>query len=151
MNKKVFIIKLILFTLFACVIPFIFIAWRYDIFMVQQSSAKVSLTGWGFLGVIIIGVFVCYMYSVAKKIFKYSLFFQIITGLVKVILPLLLIYLVIDSIENSIHLFKQALVVVICSEIGAIVINPFPKYMHDNNIEHISDIVSLGIKKAKGE
>jgi len=136
------------FSLFAGILPFVFIAWRYQIFNVAEP--KVSLTGWGFIGVVILFLFIVYMYNVAKKIFKYSLFFQIVSGFIKVILPILVVYIVVDNIENNIHLFKQALMVVILCELVAIIVNPFPKYMYENNIENITDIIGLGIKKGKG-
>lgn len=75
--------------------------------------------------------------------------YQILSGLIKVILPLLLVYLVVNAIEGSIHQFKQALFVVIGCEAVAIVVNPFPKYMHDKGIEKTENLMDTFIEKWK--
>ena len=75
--------------------------------------------------------------------------YQILSGLIKVILPLILVYLVVNAIEDSIRQFKQALFIVIGCEAIAIVVNPFPKYMHDKGIEHTENLMDTFIAKWK--
>lgn len=153
-NKKketrIFIIRIVLFCLFGCILPFVFIAWRYDIFRVEKEvSAKVSLTGWGFVAIIIAFFFFKYCYKILKASMPYSYTYQIINGVLKVILPLVLTYMVVSGIANSINLFKQALVITIICETLAIIINPFPKYLHDKGLEKTEDIMDLFINKWK--
>ena len=50
--KKVFIARTILFCIFGCVLPFVFIAWRFEIF--SSGGSRVSLTGWGVIGILIV-------------------------------------------------------------------------------------------------
>lgn len=153
-SNALFVWRMIGFTLFACILPFVFIAWRFDIFRIHNEvSARVSLTGWGFLAVIIVFLFVRYIMGALKQAIPFSLTYQILNGAMKVILPLVCLYCVVSALENSIALFKQALFVVIICESIAIVINPIPKFMHDRGIEHINGIMDLAIekiKKAKG-
>ena len=149
-SKKIFIARVITFCLFGCILPFIFIAWRYDIFRVSSDvSPKVSLTGWGFIAILIVFFFIRYCMGVLKRAIPFSLTYQIVSGFIKVILPLILVYAVICALQNSIELFKQALLITIICEAIAIVVNPFPKYMHDKGIEHAEGIMDLFIKKWK--
>ena len=58
-------------------------------------------------------------------------------------------YFIVNALENSIKLFKQALIVVILCEGIAIVVNPFPKYMHDKGIEKTENLMDMFITKWK--
>lgn len=143
-ETKIFIVRVILFAIFACVLPFVFIGWRYDIFRTSNEvSPKVSLTGWGFIAILIVFFFVRYCINVIKNAIPFSMTYQIINGVLKVIMPLLLLLFVVNALENSIELFKQALVITIICEAVAIPINPFPKYMHDKGIERTETLIDM--------
>ena len=132
MEKKLFLARLILFTIFACVLPFSFIAWRYHIFTTLNS---VSLSGWGIIAIVIALVFIVYVARMLKRGMPYSMLTQCIGGLLKVTLPLIILYVVVNAIKNQSEIFLQALLVVIISETIAIPINPFPKWLNDNQIK----------------
>lgn len=132
MEKKIFLARLILFTIFACVLPFSFIAWRYHIFTTLNS---ISLSGWGIIAIVIALVFIVYVARMLKRGMPYSMLTQCIGGLLKVTLPLVLLYVVVNAIKNQSEIFLQALLVVIISETIAIPINPFPKWLNDNQIK----------------
>lgn len=144
-STKIFIARVVMFVIFGCIIPFVFIAWRYEIF----SAKKVSITGWGFIAFIILFFFVKYLMDVLKHSIPFSMVNQIISGITKVILPLVLVYAVVNAIQDSVALFKQVLVITIFSELIAIVVNPFPKYMHDKGIERTESLMDLFIDKWK--
>ena len=143
MTKKQFWIRLPLFILFACIIPFVFIAWRYKIF---HKVSNISLSGWGLIGILIIVIFVIYLVKSVEKIKKWSLTKQIFVGVFKIIVPLLCLYFGLRCIKESVDLFMQALVVVIFSEMIAIVINPIPQAQENSEIDYFSQIF-----KKKGE
>lgn len=132
MEKKIFLARLILFTIFACILPFSFIAWRYHIFTTLNS---VSLSGWGIIAIVIALVFIVYVARMLKRGMPYSMLTQCIGGLLKVTLPLIILYVVVNAIKNQSEIFLQALLVVIISETIAIPINPFPKWLNDNQIK----------------
>ena len=132
MEKKIFLARLILFTIFACVLPFSFIAWRYHIFTTLNS---ISLSGWGIIAIVIALVFIVYVARMLKRGMPYSMLTQCIGGLLKVTLPLIILYVVVNAIKNQSEIFLQALLVVIISETIAIPINPFPKWLNDNQIK----------------
>jgi len=143
MTKKQFWIRLPLFILFACVIPFVFIAWRYKIF---NKVSNISLSGWGLIGILIVVIFVIYLVKAVEKIKKWSLTKQIFIGVFRVIVPLLCLYFGLRCIRESVDLFMQALVVVIFSEMIAIVVNPIPQAQENSEIDYFSQIF-----KKKGE
>lgn len=145
--KKVFIARTILFAIFGCVLPFVFIAWRFEIF--SNGGSRVSLTGWGVIAIIIVFFFVVYCLKILKNSIPFSMTYQILSGLIKVILPLLLLLIFINALEDSIKQFKQALCIVIGCEAVAIVVNPFPKYMHDKGIEKTDNLMDTFIEKWK--
>ena len=137
MTKKQFWIRLPLFILFACIIPFVFIAWRYKIF---HKVSNVSLSGWGLIGILIVVIFVIYLVKSVEKIKKWSLTKQIFVGVFKIIVPLLCLYFGLRCIKESVDLFMQALIVVIFSEMIAIVINPIPQAQENSEIDYFSQI-----------
>lgn len=144
--KKVFIARVILFCIFGCILPFVFIAWRFQIF---SNGGGVSLTGWGVIGILIVFFFILYCLKILKNSIPFSMTYQILSGVIKVILPLILLLLLVNALEDSIRQFKQALIIVIGCEAIAIVVNPFPKYMHDKGIEKTENLMDTFISKWK--
>ena len=145
-DKKVFIARVILFCIFGCILPFVFIAWRFQIF---SNGGGVSLTGWGIIGILIVFFFILYCLKILKNSIPFSMTYQILSGAIKVILPLILLLLLVNALEDSIRQFKQALIIVIGCEAIAIVVNPFPKYMHDKGIEKTENLMDTFISKWK--
>ncbi len=145
-EKTIFLIRVILFMLFACILPFAFIAWRFGLFSQSQGSG-VALSGWGVIGIIIVLVFVIYTLKMLRMGQPYSLFTQILSGLIKVILPLVICLLVLKAMRNNIDSMIQALICAIICEMVAIVVNPLPKWVEDNHIEKENLKASNLIKK----
>lgn len=142
--RTVFWIRFFAWCLFAAVLPFLFIAWRYGIF---SKASAIKLSGWGFIAIIIVIVFIITLISYLYKGMKPGLAKQCVTGFVKIILPLTILLLLVVSIEDSIKLFKQALCCVILCEIIGIPLNPLPDWLekrkkeqHDEKIETVSDV-----------
>lgn len=130
--KTIFITRFILWTTFAAVLPFVFIAWRYDIF---TSESKIKLTGWGLIAIIIVIVFLSTLIKYIYKGLQPGIAKQCISGVIKTIIPLLLLYFLVLSVESNIHLFKQALGCVILCEAAAIPLNPFPEWLANRDVE----------------
>ena len=124
--RTVFAIRFVLWAACSAFLPFSFIAWRYDIF---ATTSKIKLTGWGFIAVIILLVFASTLIKYVYKGLKPGLAKQCVFGFVSIVLPLVILYLLITSIEDSIHLFKQALCCTILCEAVGIPLNPFPAWL----------------------
>ena len=81
---------------------------------------------------------------------KYSIWKQIITGVSKLILPLLTLLVLLVWLKDNIGLLIETLAVLIPCELIAIIINPLPKWCFYNNVEGIGEIADRIFAK-KGE
>lgn len=150
-EKQKFWIRLVCFTLFACVLPFVFLAYRYDLF---TKVNKIQIGGWGIVAIVIVFFFVKYVCSMIKQGMPYSMTTQIITGVCKVIVPLALVWALAYSIKDNIDVFLQSLGIVIVCEAIAIPINPLPKWVEThkrNQQDTFMDMFVDKLYKKKGE
>lgn len=129
MSNKEFITRFVLWAIFACAMPFTFIAWRYDLF---TKVSKVSLSGWGIIALIILFFFIKYCLKMLKEGQPYSMFTQLVSGIIKIILPLVVLLVLLNSIKDNIDLCIQSLTCVIVCETIAIPLNPLPKWVEAN-------------------
>ena len=143
--KQVFAIRMVCWVLCALIIPVAFIIFRYDLF---TKISKVQFGGWGMIAIIIIFTFIVVLGKYLKRGFKkYSLVGQIISGVIKIVLPLVALYFILVNIKDSIDLFLQALAVVIISETIAIPINPMPKWVYEQSKGEAQDTIDYFFKK----
>lgn len=151
-SKKLFAIRVILWSLFSCVIPVSFIAWRYNLF---DKVGKVQLTGWGLVAIIIITAFI-YVFAryIRAGFVEWSMFKQILDGVVKIVIPLCALLALCVSLKNSLELFIQALSCVIFSEVIAIPLNPFPQWIWEKSqgrFEGMVDFIANKFNEKKGD
>ena len=128
--KTVFWFRFVLWTLFACVLPFLFIAWRFELF---GKVGQFQLSGWGIIGIVIVFIFAITVIKYIKLALsaKYSLIGQILSGFCKIILPLLMALAILKSIKDSVDTMMTVLGVVIVCEAAAIPLNPLPKWAYE--------------------
>ena len=143
-EKKVFWVRLIAWITFAVILPVLFIIFRFDVF----GGSKLAIGFWGFVVIGIILAFIISMLRYVCKAMPYSMTAQCISGLGRVILPLVIIWIAAWVIRNNLDVFLQSLGVVIASEAVAIPLNPMPKWIHTHlseeqqkKISNLSDIV----------
>lgn len=126
-EQKIFAIKVIVWSLFSCFIPVAFIGWRYDLF---KKAGELSLSGWGLFAIVIIAIFLYVVIKYIKAGFtEWSMTKQIISGIIKVLLPLGASLAVVVSIRANLDYFIQALSCVLMCEVIAIPVNPFPEWV----------------------
>lgn len=128
--KTVFWTRFVSWATFACVLPFIFIVWRFKLF---GKISSIQVGGWGIFAILIVAIFVFSIIRYIKLAFKgrYSLTGQILSGACKIILPLVVFMVILWGLRNSIDLMLQALGCVIACEAIAIPLNPLPKWAYD--------------------
>ena len=152
MNKKIFLVRILLWSLFSCVIPVGFIAWRYDLF---DKVGKVQLSGWGLIAIIIIFAFLYVLTKYIRAGFvEWSMTKQIVDGVVKVLIPLGALLALCISLRNSLDIFIQALSCVLLSEVIAIPINPFPQWVWEKSkgrFEGMVDFVANKFNNKEGK
>ena len=128
--KAFFWIRFGLWSLCACVLPFLFIALRFEIF---KSVSKLQFGGWGIIAIIVVAVFT---FTVVKYVrlalnAKYTLTGQILNGICKVIIPLLVLLAVLYCVRDSVIATVKVLGIIIFLEAVAIPLNPLPKWVYE--------------------
>lgn len=128
--KSIFWTRLVLFLIFGLILPIAFIIWRFDLF---RAISNIRIGGWGIIVVIFVGIFAIGVVKYIKLALgaKYTLFGQCLSGLIKVVLPLMLLYALLKSIQSSLEYALQTVGCVILCEIIAIPVNPLPKWAYD--------------------
>lgn len=147
-ERKKFIARAAAWAMFSCVLPVVFIGWRYDLFGKKASS--LSLTGWGMFAIIIITVFVYVVVKYIRAGFPdWSMAKQIISGIIKVLLPIGAILALCAGIRVNMDYFIQALSCVLICEAIAIPINPFPEWVWNKSqgkfesaVDYIADAIN---------
>lgn len=128
--KFVFWLRFVLWTICACILPFVFIVWRFKLF---QTISQMQIGGWGVIAIVIVAIFIITVIRYVKLAFstKYSFTKQCLNGFVKVVLPLAVVLVIVYSTRNNVDLMIQVLGCVTICETVAIPINPLPKWAYE--------------------
>lgn len=152
-DKAVFISRLIAFIIFGAIAPVCFIMWRYGIF--TSGEVKFTMAGWGLIASLIVFIVIRYVMKEVSDVMPSSLFTQVVNGFMRVILPLLLVYFLLNSLKDSLDLLIQSVLAVILCESVAIVVNPFPKWKLDHKVDEktksFGDFARIFVKTWKGD
>lgn len=135
----------------AALAPVVYLIVRFNLF---QTKSEIQINLWTIVAVIVlVGVLSTIIhYCIASLKTKYFWWKQILVGFVKVILPLILILFVVTWLAENMVIMQEVLKVIILCEAVAIVINPFPKWCFDNNIDGLVEITDkLFHREAKEE
>lgn len=132
MNDKVkFWIRFVLWTTLACILPVVFIAFRFQLF----EGKKISISGFGVLAIIIVAIFMLTLIRYIRNGLPFSMTAQCITGICKITIPLLALFGILWCIRNNIDNFLKVVGFVLISETIAIPINPMPAWAYKNATE----------------
>ena len=132
---KTFILRVILWLVFAGVVPIVCIIDKYD--MIKNGTLK--YTGWAIIVLAIITIIIMVVLGYYLKLMKWSMTKQIISGIRNVMIPLCLLFVGAGLIASNIENIRYILVVSIFSEAVAIPINPFPKWVYERNISDLKE------------
>ena len=131
-KKALFWTRFGIYVLFQIVIPITFLVWRFKLF---QKISTVSIGGWGIVVIILVTAFFVSMIKYVKKGLPFSFLTQCLNGIMKTIIPLIAIAFILNWLKGSINELSQFVIVYILCQIIAIPANPFPKWIHDNNLQ----------------
>ena len=132
-KKALFWTRFGIYVLFQIVVPITFLVWRFKLF---QKISTVSIGGWGIVVIILVTAFFVSMIKYVKKGLPFSFLTQCLNGIMKTIIPLIAIAFILNWLKGSINELSQFVIVYILCQIIAIPANPFPKWIHDNNLQH---------------
>lgn len=146
--KQKFIFRLGLTIIFSVILPVTYLAIRFELFT-KADTFRLSL--WGVLLLVylitIIG-FLVKIYLTGMKT-RYSYFKQILQGGIKIVLPLLVVIVILNTLKHNIDILIEFLYVVLPCVVGAIVVNPLPKWAFENNVEGLGEIIAKVYNKVK--
>ncbi|MBR6515949.1 MAG: hypothetical protein IKT40_03745 [Bacilli bacterium] len=132
MSKKLFWIRLISYAVIGGGIPLFFLIWRFNLF---SKVSKLSIGGWGMVAILFIGIFFIKMMKAIRKGLPFSFGTQILEGMFKVTIPLLIATVIIYVMRNSVEELFQFFFVLLFCETIAMIVNPIPQWAHENKIE----------------
>lgn len=138
--RKLFWIRFVGWVLFAVILPVVFLMWRFNLF---AKVSHIQIGGWGLIAIGIVAIFVGALYKYMKRGLPYSLTTQVISGVVKIILPLGAAAFMFWVIRDTIDYVLQLLGVLIICEAIAIPINPMPKWVRDNRANEAEGLIDM--------
>ena len=155
MQKKELITRLILFLMFSLVAPITYISIRCKLF-----STKTTISVWFIivLGVVLAIVSLIIKYYLDGMKTKYSIFKQILEGVIKVILPITFVLISVvwfkskmEWIVNNVNLMIEILSIILGCEVIAVIVNPLPKWAFENNVDGLVQITDKIFHKKEGD
>lgn len=149
-NKALFYIQLALFLIFFIILPLTYTIIKYKPFqMVQKTKIGIAELIVCIMVFVLVSLFIKFYLDGMKT--KWSWFKQILLGILKVILPMLILYLIVFILKDHTDVLLDVLTITIPSELIAIIVNPLPKWAFDNNVDGLGIIVDKIFKtKNKG-
>lgn len=148
-DKTKFVLRLVFFIITSVGIPFAYMIYRFDLF---QTTTKTNIGIAELLCIILlISLFVLLLkYYIDGMQTRYSYLKQIITGFIKVVVPLVISFLVVLWLEDNVAILEEFLLVTIPCEFVAIFLNPLPKWAFDNNVDGLGEIANKIFNRNKG-
>lgn len=150
LTPKEFATRLALYVLIGAIIPFAFLAWRFNLFAPKPSKESVTIGGWGLIAIVFIAIFFIKMLKAIRKGMIFSAYTKAIDAITKIFIPLLLAIIIIYFMGSVQEELLQFLVVVFICEIPAAAVNPIPRWAYENKIEEVSFNASKIISSIKG-
>ena len=148
MSKKQFIIRFVIYILIGLGLPIGFMAWKFELFVEKPSTTSVS--GWGFVLIIIVVVFILKLVNGLRKGLKPgSMVKQVVDGIYTVALPLCLFTFIVYWMSGVSEQLTQVLIVLTVCETICIPINPIPRWAFENNVEIAEGVVKKVINYIK--
>lgn len=142
-NKTlIFILRLLGTIVASLVVPFCYMTIRFNLF---QATSKVQFGFWGVVLLIImaatVGMLIKFYLDGMKT--KYSYMKQILSGTIKIIIPMLIAIFVLRWLGDNIDYVIEVLCVLVPCEAVAICLNPLPKWAFNNNVDGIGEITDF--------
>lgn len=126
--KSFFWVRFVLWVICGAVLPFLFIALRFNIF---KKASSLSLSGWGIIAVLIVAIFILVLIRYLKKGFGIKNVFisQCLNGFTKVIIPLGVLLVIVYISSKNLEALSQSLGCTTLCELIAIPVNPMPEWV----------------------
>jgi hypothetical protein len=127
--KTWFTIRLILFVLIGIVGPLAIIYSQYQMFSPRVPDS-IKIHGWGIVALLVLAFGTYYVIGSLAKAFSNYFIRQIMAGLSKIIVPILLAYLLVNAVAANVDKIKIILLGSLLCEIIALPLNPIPPLIY---------------------
>ena len=127
--KTWFAIRLVLFVLIGIVGPLAIIYSQYQMFSPRVPDS-IKIHGWGIVALLIFAGGMYYVIISLSKAFSNYFIRQIMSGFSKIVLPILLAYLIVNTIAANVDKVKVILIGSLLCEIIAVPLNPIPPLIY---------------------
>lgn len=111
------------------------------------AEMKIALSGWGIISVVLVGLV---MLSIMKEIVSaysgYSMTKQVLNGLIKRTVPLIMAAVICHFLKNAIDELTFSLIVLAICETAAVPLNPLPQWSASKGEENYDDLLTQAIK-----
>lgn len=131
-KKVIFWARLFGYIAFMIFVPATFLIIRFGLF---QKINKIQIGGWGAVCILIVFFGFLKLMKEVKKGLPFCYLTQVLTGLIKIVMPLLAVTIIIFMLQNNIKEMLQVMYVLVPSEFIAVLINPLPQWEHDNKLD----------------
>lgn len=129
--------------------PILYLIIRYKLF---QKELKITIGLWGLVAIcfIALSLVVLIKYYVSGLKTKYSYWKQLLDGFCKLLLPIIIFVVSMYMLKNYTQQLLDFCWILIPCEIVAIMVNPLPKRVFDNNVDGIGEIADKVFSRNKG-
>lgn len=143
-DKRIFIIRFILWNIFSWLIPVGFITYRFDLF---QKVSRINLNGGIVLCAIILFVFVIILLKHLLQSRKYSYYKQLLKGAIFLILPLALVFICLYYARDMIDRLLQVVGCLLVSETIAVCVNPMEEWTYIQSKGECESVIDYFVSK----
>jgi len=128
--KIFFILRFLLWSILTIGVPTFIVLEQYAFFK-QYQSFTLKVSGWGIIVLVLGSLFVFYILKTITDAINNPVLKQTLNGIIKITLPLLVVFLLTGIIVNNIDKIRIILWVSLISTAIGIPINPLPEYLYN--------------------
>jgi hypothetical protein len=132
--KIFFILRFLLWSILTIGVPTFIVLEQYAFFK-QYQAFTLRISGWGIIILVIGAVFTFYILKTLADAINNPILKQTLNGVIKITLPLLVVFLLTGIIVNNIDKIRIILLLSLVSTGIAIPINPLPEYLYNQKIK----------------
>lgn len=160
--KTIFWLRMLGWLTTSCILPIVTVALKFGLF---RSAPKITtdalgnivhvnsyaLNGWGILSCFLVGYTITQiMREILKSYVGYSLTKQVLEGILKTVIPLVIAYGVCYFLNGVIEQIMFCLLILMITRLVAIPLNPLPKWRYEKvGAEDYSEFSTLFTKFVK--
>ncbi len=135
-----FFVRLLAWVLLAIVGPLVLILTQYDFFSATQTVSQ-KISGWGIIIIVIVFSGIYYVLSSVAKALPNPYLENVLMGILKVVLPLIIVYFLSGIIARNIDKIKLILMGSIIFQTLALFVNPLPEFIQNSKAYKLRNMI----------